>query len=83
MKRSRPLIAAIILTGAAGAQAAQYPVWGDTGWVYAIKRECCNVASAIGQDYSATACITPAACRDRPCAGGQRGFLHVRMDATR
>ena len=38
-------------------EASEYPGWGDTGWVYASKRECCNAAIAIAQRYSVEACI--------------------------
>jgi hypothetical protein len=44
------------LLAASGALAAQYPAWGDTGWVYASKRDCCDGAVQIAQEYSAQAC---------------------------
>ena len=67
------MVAAIILTGAAGAQAAQYPAWGDTGWVYASKRECCNAAIAIAQDWSASACLNSGGVPKPFTGSGQRG----------
>ena len=55
------------------AEAAQYPGWGDTGWIYASKRECCNEAIDIAAEYSANACVT-AGGMPRPFAGAsQRG----------
>jgi hypothetical protein len=49
---------ALLLLAAAGALAAQYPGWGDTGWVYANKRDCCAAAIEIAASYSASACAT-------------------------
>lgn len=66
------LAAAILLGRALDAGAAQYPGWGDTGWVYASKRECCNAAIAIAQDYSMNACATAGGV-PRPTSGAQRG----------
>ena len=41
-------LAACLVLGAAGAaRATEYPGWGDTGWIYASKRDCCNQAIAI------------------------------------
>ena len=63
--------ACLFLGGAA--QAAQYPGWGDTGWVYASKRECCNAAIVTAAQYSAQAC-TDAGGVPRSFAGAsQRG----------
>jgi hypothetical protein len=62
-----------LLLSAAGARAAQYPGWGDTGWVYASKRECCAAAIDIAASYSAQACAI-AGGLPRPFAGAsQRG----------
>jgi hypothetical protein len=62
-----------LLLSAAGARAAQYPGWGDTGWVYASKRECCNAAIDIAASYSAQACANSGGL-PRPFAGAsQRG----------
>ena len=46
----------LVLT-ATDARPGQYPGWGDTGWVYASKRDCCNAAIEIAASYSAQACI--------------------------
>jgi len=48
--------AGFLLVGAAVTRAAEYPGWGDTGWEYASKRECCAAAIEIAASYSATAC---------------------------
>ena len=62
-----------LLVSAAAAHAAQYPGWGDTGWVYASKRECCNAAIEIAASYSAQACVSTGGV-PRPFAGAsQRG----------
>lgn len=71
----RSAIAAVALLNLAGtaARAAQYPGWGDTGWVYASKRECCNAAIEIAAEYSARACVDTGGV-PRPFAGAaQRG----------
>jgi hypothetical protein len=66
-------IAMLLVLGATVARAAQYPGWGDTGWVYASKRDCCNAAIEIAAEYSAQACITSGGV-PRPFAGSsQRG----------
>ena len=55
------------------ARGAQYPGWGDTGWVYASKRDCCNAAIDIAAQYSAGACTNVGGV-PRPFAGSsQRG----------
>jgi hypothetical protein len=62
-----------LLVSAAAAHAAQYPGWGDTGWVYASKRDCCNAAIEIAASYSAQACVAIGGV-PRPFAGAsQRG----------
>ena len=66
---------AIVVTAlftAGSAMAAQYPGWGDTGWTYASKRDCCIGAIAIAQDYSAQACVDSGG-QPRPTIGQQRG----------
>ena len=55
------------------ARAAQYPGWGDTGWVYASKRECCSAAIAIAQEYRAQACLNTGGVPRPLTGGGQRG----------
>jgi len=63
----------LLVLGAVGAHAAQYPGWGDTGWVYASKRDCCNAAIDIAAQYSAGACANAGGVA-RPFAGSsQRG----------
>lgn len=73
---TRPMRAAAlvmaILGSAAAAGAAEYPGWGDTGWVYASKRDCCNAAIAIARDYSMGACVATGGV-PRPTSGAQRG----------
>ena len=62
------------------ATAAQYPGWGDTGWVHASRRECCNSAIAIAIDYSAQACVNSGGV-PRPFRGGvQRGTCQVQWN---
>ena len=70
----RSAVAAVALLRLAGtARAAQYPGWGDTGWVYASKRDCCNAAIDIAAEYSAQACLNAGGV-PRPFAGSsQRG----------
>lgn len=72
--------AAVLLTlalslaaAATTAHASTYPGWGDTGWVYANKRECCNQAIAIATQYSAQACGTAGGVPVGFSGGGQRG----------
>ena len=67
-----PLVAALVLAGSV-AQAAQYPGWGDTGWIYASKRECCNEAIAIAAEYSAQACMTSGGSPRAFAGASQRG----------
>jgi hypothetical protein len=68
------LLAAGLLLGSAGAaHATQYPGWGDTGWVYASKRECCNAAISIASQYSIDACVTSGGTPKAFVGGGQRG----------
>jgi len=72
-KRRASLVAGIVLLLAAEARAKEFPAWGDTGWVYASKRECCNAAIVIAQEYSAAACVDLGSV-PRPMHGGvQRG----------
>ena len=65
-------IAALVLV-AGGVHAAQYPGWGDTGWVYASKRECCNAAIVIAAQYSADACVTAGGVPRSFAGASQRG----------
>ncbi len=67
------LAVAILLAGAVSARATQYDGWGDTGWGYASKRECCHDAIVIAQQYSAQACVTAGGTPRPPMGAGQRG----------
>jgi hypothetical protein len=69
--------AAVLLAAASSATAAQYPGWGDTGWVYASRRECCNAAIASASDYSAQACVTSGGVPRPFQGGGQRGTCQL------
>ena len=62
-----------LLFATAGALAAQYPGWGDTGWVYASKRECCHAAIEIAASYSAQACIQAGGVPSAFRGASQRG----------
>jgi hypothetical protein len=66
---------------APGAFAGQYPGRGDTGWVYAGKRECCNEAIALAQEDSAIACRNVGGTPS-PMRGGvqRRGFCSWESD---
>jgi len=65
--------AGLVLVSIAEVRAAEYPGWGDSGWVFAGKRECCNAAIAIASQYSEEACVS-AGGRPSPFEGGaQRG----------
>jgi len=72
--RTVALVAAVgLLLAGAAARAAQYPGWGDTGWVSASKRDCCNAAIDLAAQYSAQACVAAGGV-PRPFAGAsQRG----------
>jgi hypothetical protein len=50
-------------------EAREYPAWGDTGWMYGSKRECCKAAIAIAQQYSMEACLNLGGM-PRPMRGG-------------
>jgi hypothetical protein len=65
--------AAFVLLGVTSARAAQYPGWGDTGWVYASKRDCCNAAIDIAAQYSADACVTSGGVPRAFAGSSQRG----------
>lgn len=67
------LATTLVAGGLSAAHATQYPAWGDTGWVYASKRECCNAAIAIAAEYSAEACVTAGGVPRPFMGGGQRG----------
>jgi hypothetical protein len=48
--------ATLLLLAPSITRAAQYPGWGDTGWVYASKRDCCDEAIGRAQEDSAAVC---------------------------
>ena len=66
---------ALIAMSAISASAGQYPGRGDTGWIDAGKRECCNEAIALAQQDSAVACRNVGGMPS-PMRGGvqRRGF---------
>jgi hypothetical protein len=64
---------ALLLLSGAVARATEYPGWGDTGWVYESKRDCCNDAIAIASQYSEQACTTAGGYPSPFVGGGQRG----------
>ncbi len=66
-------IASALLLAASRAGAAQYPGWGDTGWGYGSKRECCSAAIAIAADYSAQACVATGGVPRAFAGASQRG----------
>ena len=67
------LLMAILLAAPPRAvEASEYPAWGDTGWMYGSKRECCNAAIAIAQQYSSEACLAVGGL-PRPMRGAARG----------
>ncbi|HYV57052.1 MAG TPA: hypothetical protein VE911_05890 [Candidatus Nitrosopolaris sp.] len=71
---ARAVVAVVLLVGfAAGVRATEYPGWGDTGWVYASKRECCNDAIGIASQYSEQACTTSGGYPSAFEGGGQMG----------
>jgi hypothetical protein len=71
----RPVVfgATALILFAAGARATEYPGWGDTGWVYASKRDCCNSAIDIAASYSSQACTTSGGFPSTFAGAAQRG----------
>jgi hypothetical protein len=67
------VIAAVLLLAGTVARAEQYPGWGDTGWVYASKRDCCDAAIDIAAEYSAQACLTSGGVPRAFAGASQRG----------
>jgi len=59
------------------ASAERYPGWGDTGWVYASRRDCCNAAIAIANDYSARGCVDAGSVPNPMRGGAKRGTCNV------
>jgi hypothetical protein len=68
----RTWIGIALVALAAPAWGAQYPGWGDTGWAFYSKRDCCTQAIALAQEDSAGRCLD-AGGRPRPTSGIQRG----------
>jgi hypothetical protein len=66
-------VAAAVLVLAMSAHAAQYPGWGDTGWRYTSKRDCCYAAIDIAAGYSAQACLNAGGIPDSFAGASQRG----------
>jgi len=64
-----PVVVASLALGAAAVRAAQYPGWGDTGWVYASKRECCNAAIDIAAQLARVPCKTIWVTKDQAWEG--------------
>jgi len=66
---------ALSVVTAGTASAGQYPGRGDTGWIDAGKRECCNEAIALAQQDSAMVCRNVGGT-PTPLRGGvqRRGF---------
>ena len=67
------LVIVLLLALAGPTGATEYPGWGDTGWVYASKRDCCNGAIAIASRYSEEACVNSGGVPSPFVGGGQRG----------
>ena len=67
------LVLFFVVASAGRARASEYPGWGDTGWVYESKRDCCNDAIAIASQYSEQACATSGGKPSPFVGGGQRG----------
>lgn len=75
---SRSLLLALAFAASATtATAAQYSGRGDTGWIQAGKRECCNEAIAQAQENSAILCVNVGGTPS-PMRGGvqRRGFCN-------
>jgi hypothetical protein len=66
------LLAAVLGGCPAIVWASAYAGWGDTGWVYASKRDCCNAAIALAQEASMEACFNVGGMPN-PMRGARRG----------
>ena len=69
---------AVLVGVPVGAGATQYPGWGETGWIYGSKRECCNAAIAIASQHSAQACLDSGGVPRSFRGGVQRGTCQPR-----
>jgi hypothetical protein len=78
----RALAIGATMLAAPAAWSGQYPAWGDTGWVYASKRECCNAAIAIAQEHSAVACVNAGGTL-RPQSSGVRRRGSCKWESNR
>ena len=67
------LAVVLLLAFGAGVRASEYPGWGDTGWIYASKRDCCNEAIGIASQYSEQACLNTGGRPSSFEGEGQRG----------
>jgi len=72
LRVSVPLALVALLALCPSLLAAQYTGWGDTGWVYASKRECCNGAIALAYEDSEARCLL-AGGLPRGMSGMRRG----------
>lgn len=68
----RPWIVVAAIAVAVPALAAQYPGWGDTGFSFYSKRECCAYAIALAQENSAAVCVETGGI-PKPFSGTRRG----------
>lgn len=75
-------LALLGLSLATVAGAAGYQGWGDTGWNYYSRRDCCDGAIAIAQQYSSDACLDSGGVPRPPFNGGQRGSCTVQWMQT-
>jgi hypothetical protein len=69
---SAVLALAAVLTLSSTVPAAQYEGWGDTGWVYASKRDCCDAAIALANESSEVNCLQAGGV-PRHMSGTRRG----------
>jgi hypothetical protein len=72
LRVSVPLALAALFTLSSPLPAAQYEGWGDTGWVYASKRDCCAGAIALAYEDSEARCLQ-AGGLPRQTSGVRRG----------
>jgi hypothetical protein len=74
MKRAlQGLAIVVLLCLPIAAGAAQYPGWGETDWVYASKRACCDAAIETAAAFSAQACLDAGGVPRSFRGGAQRG----------
>jgi hypothetical protein len=68
----RRWIAVAVIAFAVPVMGAQYPGWGDTGFSFYSKRDCCQYAMALAHDDSAARCLDSGGT-PKPFSGGRRG----------